>query len=165
MGIVYEEGEKYRRTRLTIFSIRTLVSVAIFIFGMLILLPKKRLPFHRDKYQFNVVTLKQTLGIVFIFYLMNALEYLIEMDKYLELSILSIVSLVTPALLIVTTKQSYPSLWTECDNSNTRYQFFMTGQTLRPRSSCKSECSAERKRKFIYVKSSDCLQGMSSYSQ
>ena len=93
MGIVYQEGAKYRQTKMTIFSIRTLASVAIFTFGIMILLPKKRLPFHRDKYQFNVVTLKQTLGIVFIFYLMNALEYLIKMDKYLVLSILSAASL------------------------------------------------------------------------
>ena len=151
MGIVYEEGAKYRRTRMTFFSIRTLASVAIFTFGLLILLPKKRLPFHRDKYQFNVVTLKQTLGIVLIFHLMNALEYLIEMDKYLELSILSGASLLIPVLLIVTTKQSYPLLWTESDSSNTRFKFFMTRQIPRPRSSCKCECSVERKRKFLYV--------------
>ena len=131
MGIVYEEGSKYRQTKMTIFSMRTLVSVSIFIFGILILLKKRRLPFNRDKYQFNVVTLKETLGIVLIFYL-NALNYLIEMDKYLELFILSGVSLVIPVALIIKTKQSYPSLWTESDNTR-RDKFFMTRQALRPR--------------------------------
>ena len=131
MGIVYEEGPKYRQTKMTIFSMRTLVSVSIFIFGILILLKKRRLPFNRDKYQFNVVTLKETLGIVLIFYL-NALNYLIEIDKYLELFILSGVSLVIPVALIIKTKQSYPSLWTESDNTR-RDKFFMTRQALRPR--------------------------------
>ena len=113
---------------------RTLISVTIFFFGILILLRKRRLPFNRDKYQFNVVTLKETLGIVLIFYL-NALNYyLIEMDKYLELFILSGASLVIPVALIITTKQSYPSLWTESDNTNTRRnKFFMTRQALIPR--------------------------------
>ena len=158
MGIVYEEGPKYRQNQLVIFSMRTLLSVSIFIFGILIFLRKRRLPFHRDKYQFNVVTLKETLGIVVIFYL-HALNYVVEMDKYLELLILSGGSLVIPLLLIVTTKQSYPSLWTEADNSNAR-RFFMTSQTLTPRPSCERLVEKEKTWKFIYVKSSDCQHGV-----
>ena len=154
MGTVYDEGSKYRRIKMTIFSMRNLVSVSIFIFGILILLRKRRLPFHRDKYQFNVVTLKQTLVIVVIIYL-NALNYLFGLDKYLELLILSGVSLLIPFLLIITTQQSYPSLWAEFDNSNTR-RFFMTTQTLTPRSSCEISFENELTGKFIYVKSSNC---------
>ena len=157
MGLVYEAGPKYQRTRMTIFCMRTLASVSIFIFGILMLSKKKRLPFLRDKFQFNVMTLKQTLWIVLIFCLMNALEYLIEIDKYLELSIISAASLLIPVVLIVTTKQSYPLLWTDFDHSNTRYKFFMTKQTLRPRSSCQCESLGQNQRtmKFIYVQSSN----------
>ena len=155
MGIVYKKGEKYRQTKMAIFSMRTLISVSIFILGFLILLRKRRLPFHRDKFQFNVVTLKETLGIVAIFYL-NALNYLIGLDRYLEMFILSGVSLLVPVLLIITTKQSYPSLWTKLDHSNTRrYHFFMTRQTLEPRSRCQSFVENKRKRQFIYVKACD----------
>ena len=154
MGIVYEEGAKYRRTKMIIFSMRTLLSVSIFIFGILILLRKRRLPFHRDKFQFNVVTLKETLVIVVIFYLNNALNYLVGLDKYLEMLILSSVSLLIPVLLIITTKQSYPSLWTEHGNVKTR-RFFMTSQTLTPRSSCEIFVENEETCKFIYVKSSN----------
>ena len=155
MGIVYKKGEKYRQTKMAIFSMRTLISVSIFILGFLILLRKRRLPFHRDKFQFNVVTLKETLGIVAIFYL-NALNYLIGLDRYLEMLVLSGVSLLVPVLLIITTKQSYPSLWTECDHSSTRrYHFFMTRQTLEPRSRCQSFVENKRKRQFIYVKACD----------
>lgn len=150
MGSVYEEGPKYRRTRMTIFCLRTLASVSIFIFGILMLLRKKRLPFHRDKYQFNVVTLKQTLWIVLIFYLMNALEYWINLDKYLELSVLSAASLLIPVVLMITTRQSYPALWSEFDKSNSRYRFFMTRNTVRPRSSCHCESSLENKKKFKF---------------
>ena len=151
MGIVYKEGARYKQNKMTIFSARTMASVSIFIFGTLILLRKKRLPFNRDKYQFNAVTLKQTLGIVLIVYVMNALEYWIKIDKYLELSILSAVSLLVPFLLMITTRQSYPALWSDFEKSNTR--FFMTRQTLRPRSSCPCESSVkdERKLRFIYV--------------
>ena len=158
MGIFYDEGAKYRRTKMTIFSMRTLCSISIFIFGILILLRKRRLPFHRDKYQFNVVTLKETLGIVVIFYL-NALNYLVGLDKYLEMFILSGVSLLIPVVLIITTKQSYPSLWTEFENSNTK-RFFMTTQTLTPRSSCEISVENERAWKFNYVKSSNCQPGV-----
>ena len=87
MGIVYKKGAKYRQTKMTIFSMRTLISVAIFILGFLILVRKQRLPFHRDKFQFNVVTLKETLGIVAIFYL-NSFNYFIGLDRYLEMFIL-----------------------------------------------------------------------------
>ena len=156
MGIVYKKGEKYRQTKMAIFSMRTLISVSIFILGFLILLRKRRLPFHRDKFQFNVVTLKETLGIVAIFYL-NALNYLIGLDRYLAMLVLSGVSLLVPVLLIITTRQSYPSLWTECDHSSTRrYHFFMTRRTVEPRSSCETLVENERTRQFIYVKSSYC---------
>ena len=139
---------------MTIFSMRTLISISSFILGILILVRKRRLPFRREKFQFNVVTLKETLGIVGIFYL-NALNYWIGLDKYLEMLLLSGVSLLIPVLLIITTKQSYPSLWTEVDSSNTsRHHFFMTRQTLEPRSRCReSLVENERMLKFIYVKS------------
>ena len=150
MGIVYKEGARYKQNKMTIFSARTMASVSIFIFGTLILLRKKRLPFNRDKYQFNAVTLKQTLGIVLIVYLMNALEYWIKIDKYLELSILSAVSLLVPFLLMITTRQSYPALWSEFDKSNSRNRFFMTRNTVRPRSSCHCESSLENKKKFKF---------------
>ena len=155
MGIVYTEGSKYRKTKMTIFSFRTLLSVSTVIFGMIILLRKRRLPFHRDRYQFNVVTLKETLGIVVIFYL-NSLNYLAEMDKYLELLIISAVILLIPVFLIIKTKRSYPTLWTEFDHAS-KYDFFMTRQTMKPRSSCKYECTIEneKKTKIIYVKSVD----------
>ena len=163
MGIVYTEGAKYRKTKMTIFSMKTLLTVSTFIFGMIILLRKRRLPFHRDRYQFNVVTLKETLAIVLIFYL-DALNYMIEIDKYLELLILSGVSLLIPVLLIIKTKRSYPSLWTEFDDSSTRRsRFFITRQTVKPRPSCNCEILVEneKKRKFIYVKSSNCLNEIS----
>ena len=156
MGIVYKKGEKYTQIKMLIFSMRTLVSVTIFILGIIILLRKRRLPFHRDKFQFNVVTLKETLGIAAIFYL-NNLNYLIGLDRYLEMFILSGVSLLVPVLLIITTRQSYPSLWTECRHSSTRRcHFFMTRRTPEPRSSCETLVENERTRQFIYVKSSYC---------
>ena len=155
MGIVYKEGAKYRQIKMTIFSMRTLVSISTFILGFLILVRKRRLPFHRDKFQFNVVTLKETLGIVAIFYL-NTFNYFIGLDRYLAMLILSGVSLLVPVLLIITTRQSYPSLWTECDHSSTRrYHFFMTRHTLEPRSSCERLVENKRKRQFIYVKACD----------
>ena len=156
MGIVYKKGEKYTQIKMLIFSMRTLASVTIFILGIIILLRKRRLPFHRDKFQFNVVTLKETLGIVAIFYL-NSFNYFIGLDRYLAMLVLSGVSLLVPLLLIITTRQSYPSLWTKCDHSSTRKcHFFMTRRTLEPRSSCESLVENERTWKFIYVKSSNC---------
>ena len=154
MGIVYQEGPNYRQTKMTIFAMRTLFSVSVFIFGFLILLGKRRLPFRRDKYQYNVLTLKETLAIVVIFYL-STLNYLIEIDKYLEMLILSAVSLLIPVFLIIKTKRSYPILWTKLNHTR-KYQFFMTRHALKPRPSCKCEIfiKNEKKRKFIYVKSS-----------
>ena len=97
---------------------------------------KKRILSRIEKYQRNVLTLKQTVAVILFLYTNNLLcDYLLAIfppSEFLfileELRVVLVENLLTrfllPVLLILNTKRTLPALWTE--KTWKRREFFMT---------------------------------------
>ena len=101
---------------------------------------KKRILCKIPKYQRNVLTLKQTVGLIFLLYVNNMLcDYLLAVfppSEFFfileELRVILVENLLTrfllPILLISNTQRTLPALWAE--KHWKRREFFMTKITL-----------------------------------
>ena len=97
---------------------------------------KKRILSRIEKYQRNVLTLKQTVAVILFIYTNNVIcDYLLAIfppSEFLfileELRVVLVENLLTrfllPVLLILNTKRTLPALWTE--KTWKRREFFMT---------------------------------------
>ena len=103
---------------------------------------KKRVRFKISNYQRNVLTLKQTVGIIVYIYCNNViLDYLLAMFKPNDLVFFSeelrvlvmenlLLRFAFPIFLIFKTKKTLQSLWTS--NNIRRSEFYMTKLHLKP---------------------------------
>ena len=124
------------RLRFNNFCFKSLVLVFVILTTAGIYWKKKRISFKIEKNQRNVLTLKQTLGLIFFIYCNNVLaDYVLASFKpstlvFLmeELRVVLVENLLTrfviPIVLIINTKRHLPGLWT--DTEMIRSEFFMT---------------------------------------
>ena len=105
---------------------------------------KKRILSRIEKYQRNVLTLKQTVAVILFLYTNNLLcDYLLAIfppSEFLfileELRVVLVENLLTrfllPVFLILNTKRTLPALWTE--KTWRRREFFMTNLNFQSKS-------------------------------
>ena len=128
-----EEFDKYRFNNL---SLKSIVIIFVILKTAGIYWKKKRLTNNIENHQRNVLTLKQTLGLLFLIYCSNVLsDYTLSLFKptdlvfFLEeLRVLLVENLLIkftiPIVLILNTKKHLPGLWTNREIK--RSEFFMT---------------------------------------
>ena len=124
------------KSRLTNFWLKSLIVIFVLLTTLGIYWKKKRILLKIPKYQWNVLTLNQTVALIFLVYTNNLLcDYLLIFFPPSELLFILeelrvilvenlIIRFLLPFFLILNTKRRLPALWTE--TSWKRREFFMT---------------------------------------
>ena len=118
------------------FCFKTIIGVFVMLTTAGIYWKKKRISFKIENHQRNVLTLKQTLGIISLIYCNNVLaDYLLASFKpsdlvflFEEVRVLLVENVLTrfviPVVLILNTRNQLPGLW--IDTEVRRSEFYMT---------------------------------------
>ena len=128
--------EEFAKARFNNFCSKSIVMVFVVLTAAGIYWKKKRLTNKIEDHQRNVLTLNQTIGVIFLIYCNNViLDYLLANFQpsdlvFLleELRVLIVENVLTkcliPIFLILNTKRQLPGLWT--NNELKRTDFYMT---------------------------------------
>ena len=128
--------EIFSKSRYNNFWSKSIIVIFVLLTTLGIYWKKKRILLRIEKYQRNVLTLKQTVAVILFLYTNNLLcDYLLAIfppSEFLfileELRVVLVENLLTrfllPVLLILKTKRTLPALWTE--KTWKRREFFMT---------------------------------------
>lgn len=131
--------EDFAKYRFNNFCSKSIVMVFVVLTTAGIYWKKKRLSNKIEDHQRNVLTLNQTLGVIFLIYCNNViLDYLLAIFQpsdlvFLleELRVLIVENVLTkcliPIFLILNTRRQLPSLWT--NNEIKKTDFYMTKPT------------------------------------
>ena len=132
--------ETFSKARYNNLWSKSIIVIFVLLTTLGIYWKKKRILCKIPKYQRNVLTLKQTVGLIFLLYANNMLcDYLLALfppSEFLfileELRVILVENLLTrfllPILLISNTQRTFPALWAE--KHWKRREFFMTKITL-----------------------------------
>ena len=132
--------ETFSKARYNNLWSKSIIVIFVLLTTLGIYWKKKRILCKIPKYQRNVLTLKQTVGLIILLYANNMLcDYLLAVfppSEFLfileELRVILVENLLTrfllPILLISNTQRTFPALWAE--KHWKRREFFMTKITL-----------------------------------